>query len=120
MDSFNDFFQKTVYFGAGLAAYMVETVEHLDENFASLQVEVQQTIDDLIERGEQVVSQTTQPSDRVSAQVAPLHRRLVLLLNGNEALARHLIEQACEQHPERALVWVYEKVIYDLERDRGL
>ncbi|MBW4582320.1 MAG: hypothetical protein KME42_22360 [Tildeniella nuda ZEHNDER 1965/U140] len=120
MDSLNDLFQKTLYFGAGLVAVTIEQIERLDESIAAVQVEVQQTVDELIERGEQVVTQTQRSSPATDWQVAPLHRRLVMLLNGNESMARHLVEQAQEQHPDRSLVWIYEKVIHDLERDRGL
>ncbi|MBW4472097.1 MAG: hypothetical protein KME45_17055 [Stenomitos rutilans HA7619-LM2] len=121
MDSLNNLLQKTLYFGAGLASYTIEKIERLDESLAAVQVEVQQTVEELIARGEQVMTQT-QSSDAATTawQVAPLHRRLVMLLNGNETLARHLVEQAQEQNPDRSPVWVYEKVIHDLERDRGL
>lgn len=120
MDSLNDLLQKTLYFGAGLASYTIEKIEHLDDSIAALQVEVQQTVDELIARGEQVMTQTQQSSAETDWQVAPLHRRLVMLLNGDETLARHLVEQTQEQNPDRALIWIYEKVIHDLERDRGL
>ncbi|PSB25608.1 hypothetical protein [Stenomitos frigidus] len=120
MDSLNDLFQKTLYFGAGLASYTIEKIEHLDESLSALQTEVQQTVDELIVRGEQVVTQTQRSSAATEWQVAPLHRRLVMLLNGNETLAKHLVEQTQEQNPDRSPVWVYEKVIRDLERDRGL
>jgi hypothetical protein len=50
----------------------------------------------------------------------PLRRRLVMLLNGNESLATHLVEEAQDEYPDRSLMWIYEKVIHDLERDRGL
>jgi polyhydroxyalkanoate synthesis regulator phasin len=121
MDSLNDLLQKTLYFGAGLASYTIEKIEHLDESVSALQAEVQQTVDELIARGEQVVTQTQQSSAATTAwQVAPLHRRLVMLLNGNETLAKHLVDQTQAQNPDRSPVWVYEKVIHDLERDRGL
>lgn len=120
MDSLNDLFQKTLYFGAGLAAYTVEKIEHLGESLTALQIEAQQIIDELIARGEEVVTQTQRSSPANDWQVAPLHRRLVMLLNGNESLATHLVEQAQAQYPDRSLVWIYEKVIHDLERDRGL
>jgi len=120
MDSLNDLFQKTLYFGAGLVAYTIEKIEHLDESVSALQVEVQQAVDDLIERGEQVMTQTQRSSDVTDWQVAPLRRRLVMLLNGNETLATHLVEQAQDEYPDRSLMWIYEKVIHDFERDRGL
>ncbi|GEM_PF-1184468 len=120
VDSLNDLFQKTIYLGVGLASYVVEKVEHLDESFSEFQAEVQHTVDELIERGEQVVTQAQRSDADQIWQVAPLHRRLVMLLNGNETLAKHLVEQTQEQYPDRSLVWIYEKVIHDLERDRGL
>jgi len=44
--------------------------------------------------------------------------RLYALVNGDRALANRLVESVKQQSPERSNTWCYEKVIYDLERDR--
>ncbi len=47
-----------------------------------------------------------------------LERRLLQLLRGDRTAAKRLIERAKEKNPGRSENWYWEKVIYDLERDR--
>lgn len=127
MDSINDFFQKTFYFAVGLTAYTVAKIEKLDETLVEWQTQTQeqiqeltQLVEELIHRGEQIVEQTYQPGDAaIDWQVAPLRRRLLKLVKGDQELADRLLKQIALQNPDRSSVWVYEKVIYDLEHDRG-
>jgi hypothetical protein len=52
-------------------------------------------------------------------QVNPeLERRLLMLCNGNEALAKRLVAHARDYNRQRSANWWYEKAIADLERDR--
>jgi hypothetical protein len=52
-------------------------------------------------------------------QVNPeLKRRLLMLCNGNEALAKRLVAHARDYNRQRSANWWYEKAIADLERDR--
>ncbi|MBD2462163.1 hypothetical protein H6G89_14015 [Oscillatoria sp. FACHB-1407] len=119
MDDLTDFLQKTMYLGVGLAAYAFEKIEHLDESLAELHRQTQRTVEELIDKGEQVVAQNNQTnSASTNWQVRPLHRRLLELVNGNEELANRLVERTRMSNPDQTLIWVYEKVIYDLERDR--
>lgn len=109
MDNFSDFFQRTMYLGVGLAAYAVEKIEHLDESLTELHRQTQQTIEELIDKGEQVVAQNSQPHPTSTHwQVRPLHRRLLELVNGNEELATRLVEQTRMSNPGQSLVWVYD------------
>ncbi|OLP20261.1 hypothetical protein BST81_00510 [Leptolyngbya sp. 'hensonii'] len=49
---------------------------------------------------------------------AQLHRKLVTMV-GHEEAARRLLLLVRERHPQKSIEWVYEKAIFDLERDRG-
>ncbi|AFY79193.1 MAG: hypothetical protein IGR93_11485 [Hydrococcus sp. C42_A2020_068] len=54
--------------------------------------------------------------DRASPQ---LRQKLLRLLHNDRPTANRLLAGAQIQHPERSVNWLVEKVIYDLERDRG-
>ena len=62
-----------------------------------------------------------QPSQGVSFNRAnrSLQRQLLLLLHDDQAIAQRLFRQASLRHPGETPNWYAEKVIYDLERDRG-
>jgi uncharacterized protein HemY len=47
-------------------------------------------------------------------------RTLMALLNGDRKTADRLLQQARFQHPGRSENWYWEKVAYDLKRDRRL
>lgn len=49
---------------------------------------------------------------------AAVRRELLALVYGDEALALRLLEQAAQRFPRQTDQWLYEKVIYDLKRDR--
>lgn len=57
------------------------------------------------------------PKGKVSAQ---LQSRLLILVGGNVATAERLIESEKEKNPGKTESWYWEKVIYDLERDRRI
>ncbi|MBW4683275.1 MAG: tetratricopeptide repeat protein [Microcoleus vaginatus WJT46-NPBG5] len=66
---------------------------------------------------------TTSPknADRENQRSLPnlkLERKLINLLNGNRSAAERLIEQTRQKNPGKSENWYWEKVIYDLERDR--
>jgi tetratricopeptide (TPR) repeat protein len=52
-------------------------------------------------------------------QSNPSHRRLLTLVGGHWPLAERLLGQVKHKHPEKSEVWYVEKVIYEIERDRG-
>jgi hypothetical protein len=59
-----------------------------------------------------------QDDKTVSPEVIELVERGLQMMRGDqEALIRLAANQFCK-HPDRSDVWVWEKVIYDLERDR--
>ncbi len=51
-------------------------------------------------------------------QQRQLERKLLKLLGGDSNTANRLIQQSRLKHPDKHLDWHWEKVIYDLERDR--
>ena len=62
-----------------------------------------------------------QPSQGVNLNRASrsLQRQLLLLLHDDRAVAQRLFTQASLRYPGETPNWYAEKVIYDLERDRG-
>lgn len=48
-----------------------------------------------------------------------LQRKLLLLLHQDQQAAERLLKQATLKYPGRTATWYGEKVLYDLERDRG-
>lgn len=62
-----------------------------------------------------------QPSQGASLNRASrsLQRQLLLLLHDDRAVAQRLFTQASLRYPGETPNWYAEKVIYDLERDRG-
>lgn len=49
---------------------------------------------------------------------ANLQKRLLRLVNFDKATAKRLISHAKIKYPNKPINWYFEKVIYDLERDR--
>jgi hypothetical protein len=49
---------------------------------------------------------------------AETERHLLRLMNGDRTAALRLVAQAKQRNPGRSEQWCWEKVIYDLERDR--
>jgi hypothetical protein len=58
------------------------------------------------------------PNQIFRPQQRHLERKLLKLLGGNRGTANRLIQQSQLRHPEKSADWHWEKVIYDLERDR--
>jgi hypothetical protein len=49
-----------------------------------------------------------------------LRRKLLLLLHEDYQAAERLVQQSSFKHPGKSPNWYLEKVIYDLQRDRGI
>ncbi|MFB2923424.1 tetratricopeptide repeat protein [Aerosakkonema funiforme] len=60
---------------------------------------------------------TENPRVKVSNE---LQNKLLTLVGGNWATAERLVEQERRKNPGKSENWYWEKVIYDLERDRGV
>jgi lipoate synthase len=48
-----------------------------------------------------------------------LRRRTIALLNNNMQTVERLLAQARQNHPDRSEQWYWEKILHDIERDRG-
>jgi hypothetical protein len=48
-----------------------------------------------------------------------LERKLLSLVGGDQSLATRLLFNIRWKNPQKSRTWCYEKVIYDLQRDRG-
>lgn len=48
-----------------------------------------------------------------------LQKKLLLLLNGDRNTATRLMQLAKARNPQKSVDWCVEKVIFDLQRDRG-
>lgn len=73
-------------------------------------------------RGRSRRSTVDRPSSRAgNGQVRGSNqRRLIRLLNGDHRTAQRLLNQARLRYPNHDENWYWEKVIFDLERDRHL
>lgn len=49
-----------------------------------------------------------------------IHPAVLQAARGNRALAQRMMEQAALKYPDKSETWRREKVIYDLNRDRGV
>lgn len=58
-------------------------------------------------------------SIRIEQASRKLQKKLLLLLHDERALANRLLNQVKLKNPNKSVDWYVEKVIYDLERDRG-
>lgn len=63
-------------------------------------------------------SSSPQVSKRSYSRLSDLNRRLLTVLHGNSEIAQRLLEHSRQKFPNRDLVWYYEKVLDDLERDQ--
>jgi hypothetical protein len=52
-------------------------------------------------------------------KISHLERELLTLVSGDKAVATRLLLNIRFKNPQRSKSWCYEKVIYDLKRDRG-
>ncbi len=68
--------------------------------------------------------------ERAKADVKPVSNRqeisinsfkmLIRMVNGDEAIARRLVEGNMKKHPDKSPTWACDKAISDLERDRRI
>ena len=61
-------------------------------------------------------SNTDSPIDQASSK---LQKKLLILLHNDRTTANRLLAYTQKTHPQQSVNWAMEKVIYDLERDRG-
>jgi hypothetical protein len=66
----------------------------------------------------QIGGRSTNTNRQYRPQHPHLERKLLKLLGGNRKTVDRLIHQSRLRNPDRPADWHWEKVIYDLERDR--
>lgn len=102
----------------------VEEASHAFEETQKMLQEARDQIqilaDEMIREGEAKYNEwfNQQPSYS-SRPREELRRRLFPLVHGDWNLAERLLESVRRNHPGRSEDWYWEKVIYDLERDRA-
>ncbi|MGD1920467.1 MAG: hypothetical protein ACFCAD_17225 [Pleurocapsa sp.] len=123
MEEFDNLAQQAFYLLVGGTAIAAENINQFLTEFPE---QIQNLAEDAIVKGEETCQRWSEeseqdwdwsetPSDNVSVG---LRRRLFALVNGDLDLAERLLNQLRIDHPNRSESWYYEKVIYDLERDR--
>lgn len=135
MEELETFTRKTLYFLIGGASLAAEGITQALEDWSA---QAQTLVDDCVEEGETRYGQWTQdstgsntPPERPDPTVgytpdpqmprAPsetLRQRLLTLVRGDHAAAERLLLQEKQTNPGQTDRWYWEKVIYDLERDR--
>ena len=120
MEEFDNLAQQAFYMLVGSTAI---AAENLNQFLTEFPEQIQNLAEDAIAKGEETCQKWSEESDwdwsEPQSDVSPgLRRRLFALVNGNLDLAERLLNQVRLEHPNRTESWYYEKVIYDLERDR--
>ncbi len=106
--------------------FVVEGVNHAfketEKMLQEVGEQVQMIADELIREGEHQFNQFNQWLNEQNYSSQPrweLRQRLFNLVQGNWDLAGRLLESARRNYPGQSEDWYWEKVIYDLERDRN-
>lgn len=123
MEEFDNLVQQAFYLLVGGSAI---AAENINQFLTELPEQIQNLAEDAISKGEETCQRWSEESEQgwdsaetPSNNVTPgLRRRLFALVNGDLDLAERLLNQLRIEHPNRSECWYYEKVIYDLERDR--
>ncbi|WP_107667954.1 hypothetical protein [Cyanothece sp. BG0011] len=109
--------QKTFYFCLGATSSVVQNTQ---ENLQQLSKNAQQTVEELIKRGEDTYYYSPEinfPNFQNKESVSiGLKNHLFMLVKGDKDLAKRLINLQKQKNPGHPEKWYWEKVIYDLER----
>ena len=122
MEEFDNLAQQAFYLLVGGTAIAAENIDQFLTEFPE---QIQNIVEDAIAKGEETYQRWSEESEQdwdeeeLRSDVSPgLRRRLFALVNGDLALADRLLNQVRIENPNHSESWYYEKVIYDLERDR--
>ena len=116
MDDLENFTKQAFSFFVDGVSHAVEETEKMLQDVGH---QVQTLADELIKEGERQYNEwfNEQPSYS-SRPREELRQRLFPLVHGDWNLAFRLLESARKNSPGHSEDWYWEKVIYDLERDR--
>lgn len=70
-------------------------------------------------KGNRASNASDEKEIRIEQVSQQLQNKVLLLLNGDRNTANRLLNLAKTRHPQNSVQWCAEKVIFDLERDRG-
>jgi hypothetical protein len=62
--------------------------------------------------------QSSQPHKSPSPVPKKTQKKLMSLVHGNRSTAERLLSKVRQINPNRSEIWIWEKAIFDLERDR--
>ena len=122
MEEFDNLAQQAFYLLVGGTAI---AAENINQFLTELPEQIQNIAENAIAKGEETCQRWNEESEdwessETASDVSPgLRRRLFALVNGDLDLADRLLNQVRLDNPGRTESWYYEKVIYDLERDRN-
>ena len=124
MEELENIAQQAFYLLIGGTAIAAENLDRFVKEFPE---QIQNITEDAIAKGEETYQSWCDESElsenwdnSTSSEVSSaLRRKLFSLVNGNWSLAERLLERVRQDNPDRTEAWYYEKVIYDLERDRA-
>ncbi|HAX76232.1 MAG TPA: hypothetical protein DCY88_10435 [Cyanobacteria bacterium UBA11372] len=116
MDDWENFAKKAFnLFVGGVSLAVEETQKMLQEMGEQVQI----LADEAIKEGEAKYNEWCSQQQHYENQPREeLRQKLWILLHGDTDLAERLVDLARQKHPNRSEDWYWEKVIYDLERDR--
>ena len=116
MDDWENFTEKAFsFFVEGVSHAVGETQKILEE----VTEQVQMLANEMIQEGEVKYHEwLNQQSNYASQPREELRHRMFTLVHGDWRLAERLLDSARKNNPDRSENWYWEKVIYDLERDR--
>lgn len=119
MDDLEKFAKQVFDFCVEEASRAFEETEKILQEVGE---QVQLLADELIREGEAKFNEFNQWLNEQNSSSLPreeVRQRLFTLVQGNWNLAERLLESARYNYPGQSENWYWEKVIYDLERDRN-
>lgn len=116
MDDLDKFTKKAFNFFVEEVSLAFEETQKILQEVGD---QVQTIADEMIKEGERQYNEWFNQQQNYSNQPREeLRRQLFPLVHGDWNLANRLIESVRRNNPGRSEDWYWEKVIYDLERDR--
>ena len=125
MENIETMFKKAICLVIGGSVIAVEKTSQFIEE---LPEQVELFTEEMVNRGEKIYQEWSQEN---SSEVpftdffqtpntvnTNLRNKLFSLTGGSKDLAARLLAQVRQRYPGNSEIWYYEKVIYDLERDR--
>jgi hypothetical protein len=117
VNEFESLTKNTFYFALGAVDFAVEKTGKAVQDLTE---QTQNFVEEMSERGQGLSEPKVRFRKWNTTTRDRLREQLLVLVNRDEALADRLIASAESQYPGHSEGWYLEKVIHDLERDRGV